>query len=87
MLDPYIEALAQRLQDHIDRGEMRPTDTRMAAMSLISPILIGALHQRRLGGATCNPVDQSQHCHHVAESFIAAYRVRQRAEDDPEMVK
>lgn len=75
MLDPFVTALAGRLQEHVDRGEMRPTDTRMAAMAIISPILIGALHQQRLGGAICNPLDPQAHASHVADMFVRAYAI------------
>lgn len=73
MLDPFVDALALRLDAHVARGEMRPTDTRMAALSLISPIMIAALHQRQLGGDVCNPLDAGAHCRHVAEAFVAAH--------------
>ena len=73
MLDPFVAALAERLEAHIARGEMRAADTRLAAMAIISPILIAALHQKRLGGAACNPLDPEAHARQVAEMFVAAY--------------
>lgn len=73
MLDPFVDALAERLDCHVAQGEMRATDTRMAALALISPIMIAALHQRQLGGEACNPLDAGAHCRHVADSFVAAY--------------
>ena len=61
---------------HVAAGEMRPVDTRMAAMDIISPILLAALHQRELGGAGCNPLDAAAHATHVADGFVAAYAKR-----------
>lgn len=76
MLDPFVAALAERLDVHVAAGEMRPVDTRMAAMDIISPILLAALHQRELGGAGCNPLDAAAHATHVADGFVAAYARR-----------
>lgn len=73
MLDPFVTALAGRLQVHIERGDMRPTDTRLAAMAIISPVLVAALHQRRLGGESCNPLDPEAHARHIADMFVAAF--------------
>ena len=73
MLDPFVAALAERLDAHVARGEMRPTDTRMAAMNIISPIMIAALHQRELGGASSNPLDASDHTGWVAAAFVTAF--------------
>lgn len=74
ILDPFVMALAGRLDDHITRGEMRATDTRLAALSILSPLLIAALHQGELGGAGCRPLDAAAHARHLAEAFVTAYR-------------
>ncbi|WP_085377216.1 TetR/AcrR family transcriptional regulator [Paracoccus contaminans] len=73
MLDPFVAALAERLDAHIAQGEMRPVDTRLAAMAIISPVLVAALHQTRLGGAACRPLDPAAHARQISAMFVAAY--------------
>ena len=73
MLDPFVVALAERLQTHIARREMRDVDTRLAAMAIISPILVAALHQKHLGGEACRPLDPDAHARQIARMFVAAY--------------
>lgn len=73
MLDPFVVALAERLQTHIARGEMCDVDTRLVAMAIISPILVAALHQKRLGGEACRPLDPDAHARQIARMFVAAY--------------
>ena len=73
ILEPFIVAIADKCRDHIDRGEMEPVDPRFAAISLLSPLLIAALHQRGLGGAECLPLDMDALGQHVAEGFIRAW--------------
>lgn len=75
IVDPAIEALQMRLSVHIARGEMIDTDTRAAALMLISPILIAVLHQDQMGGAACNPMDVDKAAASVASAFVRAYAV------------
>lgn len=74
MFEPFIIALTERLDAHVARGEMRPVDTRMAALALTSPLFLGALHQGELGGASLYPLDGSAFLDHVVEGFLRAYR-------------
>jgi AcrR family transcriptional regulator len=55
-LEPILGAIRTRLQAHIDRGDMRPTDARFAAISLLAPMVIARLHQSALGGAAGFPM-------------------------------
>lgn len=73
MFDPFIRALGERLALHVARGEMRPVDTRMAALSLASPLLLAALHQRELQGDRVWPLAGEAFTEHLAEAFIRAY--------------
>lgn len=74
MFEPFVIALTERLDAHVARGEMRPVDTRMAALALASPLLLGALHQGELGGARRYPLDGDAFLDHVIEGFLRAYR-------------
>jgi len=73
VLDPAVEALEQRLAVHIERGEMRQTDLRAAALTLIAPILLAVLHQDQMQGASLKPVALDALADAVAEGFIRAY--------------
>lgn len=75
MFEPFVIALTDRFDAHVVRGEMRAVDTRMAALTLASPLLLGALHQKELGGSRDYPLDGDAYLDHVVESFIRAYRV------------
>lgn len=74
MFEPFVIALTERLDAHVARGQMRPVDTRMAALALASPLLLGALHQGELGGARLYPLDGGAFLEHVVEGFLRAYR-------------
>jgi AcrR family transcriptional regulator len=74
MFEPFVFALIERLDGHVVRGEMRRVDTRMAALSLASPLLLGALHQGELGGAQRYPLDGEAFLDHVVHGFVRAYR-------------
>lgn len=74
MFEPFVIALTERLDAHVARGQMRPVDTRMAALALASPLLLGALHQDQLGGARDYPLDGAAFLDHVVEGFLRAYR-------------
>lgn len=74
MFEPFVIALTERLDAHVARGDMRAVDTRMAALALASPLLLGALHQGQLGGARDYPLDGKAFVDHVVEGFLRAYR-------------
>lgn len=73
-LEPIIQAAMARLQVHQARGEMRPdSDVRVAALSLISPLLIGYLHQTSLNGKAAYPMDMEQLHQQICEAFVRGY--------------
>jgi AcrR family transcriptional regulator len=74
MFDPFVLALAERLSSHVARGEMRAVDTRMAALALVSPLLLAALHQKELQGEEVLPLSSSDFVEHLAAAFVRAYR-------------
>ncbi|HEY9219363.1 MAG TPA: TetR/AcrR family transcriptional regulator [Phenylobacterium sp.] len=75
IVDPAVDACQARLQAHIDRGEMIATDTRAAALMLLSPLLVAVLHQDQMQGASCNPVDLYGLADTLSEAFVRAYGV------------
>ena len=73
-LDPTIEAFAQRLRAHQAKGEMRlDADARVAAVQLLSPLVIARLHQDRFGGRVTNPIDLTAMLDQQAEAFVRGY--------------
>lgn len=73
IFEPTLQAIESRLQHHMAKGEMRTVDLRSAALILLSPLLLGALHQQSLEGATYRPLSMEQLGRELAEVFIRAY--------------
>ena len=73
VLEPTLAALECRLDLHAKRGELVPCDVRLAALSLLSPLLVGLLHQQPLGGARCRPLAIATVVDEQVTRFLAAY--------------
>lgn len=74
ILDPAVAALQARLERHVADAEMRRTDTRAAALMLLSPLLVAALHQDQLGGRQSHPLELHGLAEELAGAFVRAYR-------------
>ncbi len=75
-LEPMLVAVETRLAAHVARGEMRadgPDEIRVAALALISPLLLAAMHQRALGGDGTRPLDLGTFGMTHAAAFIRAW--------------
>ena len=75
VLDPTIDAFAERIAAHVAAGELRPMDSRRAALQLLSPLLMAFLHQRSLGGAVDRPLDLSTLVNETAATFVRGNRL------------
>ncbi|MCB9664840.1 MAG: TetR/AcrR family transcriptional regulator [Alphaproteobacteria bacterium] len=73
LFEPLLQALEGRLAVHQERGELRPTDLRFAALELISPLVLAMLHQQQLGGRGCRPLDVDALLEHQLRSFVATH--------------
>jgi AcrR family transcriptional regulator len=73
VLEPSIAAVQERLDAHIASGEMRAGDSRHAALSLLSPVILAFLHQAELGGAKCHPLDIDRFLADHAVAFARAH--------------
>lgn len=73
-LEPVIHAAAARLRAHQERGEMRAADPRVAALALVSPVILADLHQVQLGGAMGHPLAMADLLDQHAGAFVRAYR-------------
>lgn len=73
VLEPSLQALEARLARHVAAGEMRPCDTRLAALQLLGPVLLAVLHQDSLDGAHCRPLDIAAFLEPHLEAFLRAW--------------
>jgi AcrR family transcriptional regulator len=75
MLEPTVEAVAERLRRHQEAGEMRAIDPRHAALMLVSPLLLAVHHQHQLGGAETHPLDLAAFARDHTEAFVRAFEI------------
>ncbi len=73
VLEPTLQALEQRLAAHVTAGTMIDADTRHAALLLLSPVVLGLLHQQDLGGTRCRPLDLDALISAQVATFVRAY--------------
>lgn len=74
LLEPLLQAFEQRLRVHQSRQELRPElDPSTGALMLLSPILLGLLHQVELGGRTCRALDLDALICTQVDAFMRAW--------------
>lgn len=73
IVDPAVDALAARLQEHVDRGDMIRADVRAAALMLLSPLLLAVLHQDQMKGRDSRRIELSDLAEQVSAAFVRAY--------------
>ena len=56
ILEPILQAMEGLLEALIERGDLEAHSTRVGALSLVSPVVMGLLHQDGLGGAEIRPL-------------------------------
>lgn len=72
-LEPVLSAIAARLDAHILKGEMMPTDVRFAAIQFLSPILVAHLHQVALAGRVDYPMSVPDFISDHVGNFVRAH--------------
>ena len=73
ILDPLTESVQILLDRMVRDGTVQHADTRMAAVQLLSPVIIALLHQHGLGGRTTAPLDEEALAQEHARAFLLAY--------------
>lgn len=73
IVEPTLDVLETRLRHHIDRGEMVEADVRVAALMLLSPLLVACLHQEQMNGAALRPLALEELATTLAAAFVRAY--------------
>lgn len=67
ILEPSLRAVETLLHSYVERGLFPPMDVRLAALTLLSPVMFMLLHQRTLGGDVLRPLDLDRAtAHHIA---------------------
>lgn len=74
LLEPILQSVEARLESHIRRGELPACNVRIAALSLVSPLVLGALHQGALCGNTVRPLAIEELINEVVSRFMTAYK-------------
>ena len=72
-LEPTLQTTERLLQALVDAGALRPIDTRAAALSLASPLILALIHQEGLDGANCRPLDVHTMLHEHTNRWLAAW--------------
>jgi AcrR family transcriptional regulator len=73
IVDPAVDALVVRLEQHAARGEMLETDLRAAALMLLSPLLLAVLHQDQMNGRDMRHIELGDLAEEVSAAFVRAY--------------
>jgi AcrR family transcriptional regulator len=73
LLEPVLASLESRLGHHAAKGELPPCDLRLAALFLVAPLLLAALHQGGLGGCEVRPLSLEQVVDEAVGRFVRAY--------------
>ncbi|WP_419253559.1 TetR/AcrR family transcriptional regulator [Caulobacter sp. ErkDOM-YI] len=76
IVEPTLQVLEARLEEHMRRGEMIQADARAAGLMLLSPLLVACLHQDQLNGTHVRPLSTQDLALSVSEAFVRAYAVR-----------
>ncbi len=74
ILEPTLQGLEARLAEHAARGELREgVDLRMAALMLVSPLMLACLHQQQLDGRHVRPLALDDLIESACEAFLHAF--------------
>ena len=76
IVEPTLQVLEARLEEHMRRGDMIQADARAAGLMLLSPLLMACLHQDQLNGTHVRPLSTEALAQTVSEAFVRAYAVR-----------
>ena len=69
ILEPTLQAIEGLLRTLQERGSLRPHCPRLGALSLLSPIILGLLHQDGLGGKELRPME----IENLIDSLVEGY--------------
>ncbi|MEM9455316.1 MAG: TetR/AcrR family transcriptional regulator C-terminal ligand-binding domain-containing protein [Myxococcota bacterium] len=75
LLEPLLQSFEARLARHVASGELAVPSLRVAALQLVSPLVMALLHQHQLGGHACRPLDVDALVEPHVDAFLRIYAV------------
>lgn len=78
ILEPLLQTAETLLRHHVDAGELRAENIRLAALQLLSPVVLALLHQDSLGGRASRPLDMDALVVEHVSAFFQVYRIRNK---------
>jgi AcrR family transcriptional regulator len=75
ILEPTIQSLETKLGMHQAKGDMRACDVRVAALQLLSPLILVFLHQNELCGDRVRPLDIDAFCADHVDNFVRGFGI------------
>lgn len=76
ILEPLLGTCETLLRRHVELGDLGPMDPRVAALQLLSPVVLALLHQDSLSGASCRPLDLDAFFAEHLAAFLRAWPPR-----------
>ncbi len=76
LLEPVLQAVESLLARHVERGHLEIENVRHAALTLLSPLLLGLLHQHQLAGHSVRPLDMDALTEAHLEAFFKIWPPR-----------
>lgn len=73
LLEPTLAVAERMLERWHDRGLLRIDEPRVAALALLSPLVLALLHQRGLGGTRCRPLEFGPMIERHVQAFIRGW--------------
>ncbi len=73
VIEPPLQAMEKRLAAHQARGELGEVDLRCAALMLLSPLVVGCMHQQQMFGDQVRPLHFAPVIDAAVVSFMKAY--------------
>lgn len=73
VLEPTLQAVEVLLTRLVERGALPPLEPRVAALSLVSPVLLALLHQDGLFGSGCRELDVPAFVRTHVDSWLRGY--------------
>lgn len=73
VMEPLLQAAEMRIRRHVELGHLAPCNERYAALELMSPVVLGLLHQDSLSGRSCRPLDVDDFVARHLDAFLAAH--------------
>ncbi len=74
ILEPVLQSAEARIAGHVEKKDLAPCNGRHAALALMSPLVLGLLHQDGLYGAKCRPLDLDAFLDDHVKRFLRAHR-------------